>query len=78
MAEPSLTSPPTIEDRTWMQIALHEARKGVGLTSPNPPVGAVVVKDDHILGKGWHRKAGEPTRKSKLFPMPFPVTRQKS
>ncbi|MCB1078879.1 MAG: bifunctional diaminohydroxyphosphoribosylaminopyrimidine deaminase/5-amino-6-(5-phosphoribosylamino)uracil reductase RibD, partial [Verrucomicrobiae bacterium] len=42
-----------------MQIALHEGQKGLGLTSPNPAVGAVIVKDDHILGKGWHRRAGE-------------------
>lgn len=43
-----------------MQVALHEAKKGLGLTSPNPPVGALIVKDDQILGKGWHHKAGEP------------------
>ncbi len=49
----------THDDRTWMKIALHEGRKGLGLTSPNPPVGAVLVKDDQILGRGWHRKAGE-------------------
>lgn len=51
---------PTNEDTTWMKIALHEGRKGLGFTSPNPPVGAVLVKDDQILGKGWHQKAGEP------------------
>ena len=50
---------PSHDDRTWMQIALREGHKGIGLTSPNPPVGALLVKDDHILGKGWHRKAGE-------------------
>jgi diaminohydroxyphosphoribosylaminopyrimidine deaminase/5-amino-6-(5-phosphoribosylamino)uracil reductase len=42
-----------------MALALREARKGIGLTSPNPPVGAVIVRDGVILGKGWHRKAGE-------------------
>lgn len=36
------------------------ARLGVGLTSPNPPVGAVVVKDGEELGSGWHRAAGQP------------------
>ncbi len=41
-----------------MAVALEEARKGVGRTAPNPPVGAVVVKDGAILGRGWHRKAG--------------------
>jgi diaminohydroxyphosphoribosylaminopyrimidine deaminase / 5-amino-6-(5-phosphoribosylamino)uracil reductase len=43
-----------------MQRALDEARKGVGRTSPNPPVGAVVVKDGVEVGAGWHRGAGLP------------------
>lgn len=43
-----------------MQIALREANKGVGKTAPNPPVGAVIVKDDELLGRGWHHKAGAP------------------
>lgn len=47
-------------DAEWMQIALQEARKGVGKTSPNPPVGAVIVKNGVLLGAGWHRKAGAP------------------
>ena len=41
-------------------MALAEARKGVGRTGPNPPVGAVVVKDGKFLGGGWHRRAGLP------------------
>jgi len=48
------------DDRTWMQLALSEARHGIGLTSPNPPVGAVIVKNGELLGKGWHHRAGEP------------------
>lgn len=47
-------------DQTWMQLALQEARKGIGRTSPNPPVGAVIVKNDVLLGTGWHHKAGMP------------------
>lgn len=43
-----------------MRLALEEARKGVGRTAPNPPVGAVIVKDGEMLGKGWHRAAGQP------------------
>ncbi len=43
-----------------MQSALQEARKGVGKTAPNPPVGAVIVKNGQSLGLGWHRKAGAP------------------
>jgi diaminohydroxyphosphoribosylaminopyrimidine deaminase/5-amino-6-(5-phosphoribosylamino)uracil reductase len=48
------------EDVRWMRRALEEARRGVGRTSPNPPVGAVVVKDGVELGAGWHRGAGLP------------------
>lgn len=59
MPENDLFPEPSQEDLTWMQIALHEGQKGMGLTAPNPPVGAVVVKGDHILGKGWHQKAGK-------------------
>ena len=43
-----------------MRRALDEARKGVGRTSPNPPVGAVVVKGGVEIGAGWHRGAGLP------------------
>ncbi len=47
-------------DATLMAIAMEEARRGVGLTSPNPPVGAVVAVGDQVIGKGHHRKAGGP------------------
>ena len=43
-----------------MARALGLARRGEGLTRPNPPVGAVVVKDGRCIGSGWHRKAGGP------------------
>ncbi len=52
--------PTESNDEKWMRVALAEARKGVGLTSPNPPVGAVVVRGGKMLGKDHHRKAGEP------------------
>jgi len=44
----------------YQQHALALARKGEGRTSPNPPVGAVVVSGGHIVGEGFHPKAGEP------------------
>lgn len=44
----------------WMRLAVEEARKGLGFTAPNPPVGAVVVKENQLVGKGYHAKAGEP------------------
>lgn len=47
-------------DEQYMELALTEAEKGVGRTSPNPAVGALVVKDNVIVGKGYHKKAGTP------------------
>jgi diaminohydroxyphosphoribosylaminopyrimidine deaminase / 5-amino-6-(5-phosphoribosylamino)uracil reductase len=44
----------------FMQLALKEAARGVGLTTPNPAVGAVIVKNGQIVGKGYHHKAGSP------------------
>jgi len=44
----------------FMALALDEARRGLGRTSPNPPVGAVVVKDGAVLGAGHHAIAGGP------------------
>ncbi len=44
----------------WMQRALHLASKGRGLTSPNPMVGAVLVKNNRIIGEGYHEKFGGP------------------
>lgn len=43
-----------------MRFALRLARRGYGATSPNPMVGAVLVKGGKIIGRGWHRKAGLP------------------
>ena len=47
-------------DETFMRLALREAERGIGWTSPNPAVGAVIVKDERVLSKGWHHQAGEP------------------
>lgn len=44
----------------YLKIALELAKKGVGHTSPNPTVGAVIVKNKKIIGKGYHKKAGGP------------------
>lgn len=48
------------QDRRWMRRALALARLSEGETRPNPPVGAVVVRDGRVLGKGRHRFAGGP------------------
>ena len=47
------------EDICWMRLALKLARKGLGSTSPNPMVGAVIVRSGRLLGSGWHVRAGE-------------------
>jgi len=47
-------------DRRFMRAALRQARNGLGRTSPNPPVGAVIVRDDRIIASGYHRKSGMP------------------
>ncbi len=49
-----------MRDEEFMKLALRLARKGLGRTSPNPPVGSVVVKGGRIAGKGYHKKAGTP------------------
>ncbi|MFH1018619.1 MAG: bifunctional diaminohydroxyphosphoribosylaminopyrimidine deaminase/5-amino-6-(5-phosphoribosylamino)uracil reductase RibD [Pseudomonadota bacterium] len=46
-------------DRYFMHRALALARRGLGGTQPNPLVGAVVVKDGNIVGRGYHKRAGE-------------------
>src|SRR5256885_238397 len=47
-------------DDQFMRLALRLARRGFGATSPNPMVGAVLVKRGRVIGRGWHRRAGEP------------------
>ena len=47
-----------IHDKKYMQQALSLAQKGKGFTSPNPAVGAVVVKNNIVVGQGWHKGAG--------------------
>ncbi|MFB3884357.1 MAG: bifunctional diaminohydroxyphosphoribosylaminopyrimidine deaminase/5-amino-6-(5-phosphoribosylamino)uracil reductase RibD [Thermodesulfobacteriota bacterium] len=47
-----------MNDEYWMKRALRLAAKGKGRTSPNPMVGAVLVKDGKMVGEGYHAKAG--------------------
>lgn len=47
-------------DRRYMQLALALGRRGQGRTWPNPAVGAVVVKDGIIVGRGWTQPGGRP------------------
>ncbi len=47
-------------DEQYMQQALDLAARGMGWTSPNPMVGAVLVRDGQVVGEGFHRRAGTP------------------
>ena len=44
----------------FMRLAIAEAEKGLGRTSPNPAVGAVIVNGGRVVGRGYHHKAGTP------------------
>ncbi len=45
--------------KKYMELALKLAEKGVGLCSPNPAVGCIIVKRGSVVGKGYHKKCGE-------------------
>jgi diaminohydroxyphosphoribosylaminopyrimidine deaminase/5-amino-6-(5-phosphoribosylamino)uracil reductase len=51
---------PAKDDQRFMRSALNEARRAIGLTSPNPAVGAVLVVNNRIVARGHHRQAGAP------------------
>lgn len=48
------------QDQRFMALALALGRRGLGRTWPNPAVGAVVVKDGVIIGRGWTQPGGRP------------------
>jgi diaminohydroxyphosphoribosylaminopyrimidine deaminase / 5-amino-6-(5-phosphoribosylamino)uracil reductase len=47
-------------DERWMRVALTEAARGLGRCSPNPAVGAAIVRDGELMATGYHRRAGQP------------------
>ncbi len=49
----------TFDDNYYMGMAVRLARKGIGETSPNPMVGAVIVKNGEVVGRGYHKKSGD-------------------
>jgi diaminohydroxyphosphoribosylaminopyrimidine deaminase / 5-amino-6-(5-phosphoribosylamino)uracil reductase len=63
-ARPGGASRATLFDKAvaefFMRLALHEAEKGLGRTSPNPAVGAVLVKGGRVVARGHHAHAGGP------------------
>jgi diaminohydroxyphosphoribosylaminopyrimidine deaminase/5-amino-6-(5-phosphoribosylamino)uracil reductase len=48
------------KDETYMKMAMELAEGGIGFVNPNPLVGAVIVKDDRIIGAGFHEEYGHP------------------
>ena len=55
-ANPSFTH----ADHAYMKMALGLSRRGLGKTSPNPSVGCVIVRNNHIIGRGWTSDGGRP------------------
>ena len=54
-------------DIKFMKLAIKEARKGLGRTSPNPAVGAVIVKEGRVVATGYHQRAGMPHAEVEAF-----------
>ncbi|MFC3711833.1 bifunctional diaminohydroxyphosphoribosylaminopyrimidine deaminase/5-amino-6-(5-phosphoribosylamino)uracil reductase RibD [Sphingoaurantiacus capsulatus] len=48
------------DDERWIDAALALAGRGLGRTSPNPPVGCLIVKDGRVVGRGWTQPGGRP------------------
>jgi diaminohydroxyphosphoribosylaminopyrimidine deaminase/5-amino-6-(5-phosphoribosylamino)uracil reductase len=59
MSESKQRTNKAMDDEYFMKMALYLAKKGRGYTSPNPMVGAVIVKDGEVKGRGYHRSIGE-------------------
>lgn len=49
-----------MQDEDYMRLALSLAQKGIGQVGPNPMVGAVIVQNGKVIGKGWHQTYGGP------------------
>jgi len=62
-------------DALWMDRALRVAERGIGLTSPNPAVGAVLVKDQRVVGEGAHLRAGGPHAEAAALDAAGPAAR---
>lgn len=53
-------APMASDDERWMRRALTLAERGRGLTSPNPLIGCVIVRNREVVGEGFHAQAGGP------------------
>jgi diaminohydroxyphosphoribosylaminopyrimidine deaminase/5-amino-6-(5-phosphoribosylamino)uracil reductase len=50
----------SVNDEKFMEMALRLARRGISSVEPNPAVGAIIIKANQIIGRGWHKKFGGP------------------
>src|SRR3546814_12564698 len=48
------------QDRRYMAAAIALSERGRGLSTPNPNVGCLIVKDGHVVGRGWTQRGGRP------------------
>ena len=55
-----MSGPILAQDRAHLARALELAARGLYTTDPNPRVGCVIADTQHVLGEGWHARAGEP------------------
>jgi diaminohydroxyphosphoribosylaminopyrimidine deaminase / 5-amino-6-(5-phosphoribosylamino)uracil reductase len=62
-------------DLLWMDRALRLAERGIGTTSPNPVVGAVLIKDERVVGEGAHLRAGGPHAEAAALDAAGPAAR---
>ena len=50
----------SVNDEKFMEMALRLAQRGISSVEPNPAVGAIIIKANQIIGRGWHKKFGGP------------------
>ena len=50
----------SLNDYAYMKMALDLSKRGLGMVHPNPSVGCVIVKDGHVIGRGWTGRGGRP------------------
>ncbi len=62
-------------DALFLQRAYELAARGIGSSAPNPPVGAVVVRDGRVVGEGFHRRAGGPHAETEALAAAGPQAR---
>ncbi|MGE3829877.1 MAG: bifunctional diaminohydroxyphosphoribosylaminopyrimidine deaminase/5-amino-6-(5-phosphoribosylamino)uracil reductase RibD [Parvibaculaceae bacterium] len=58
-----------LADERFMQMALRLARRALGTTAENPPVGCVIVKENQVVGVGWTREGGRPHAETEALAM---------